>query len=377
MKTILIISFSDLKNDPRVHRQIRFLKDRYRVTTIGLEDPQQSGVEFIPIKRQSHGAVAKISRALAYKLGRFERLYWSLYRFEQPLARLAERRFDLVIANDLGALPLAVRIAGNAKSMLDAHEYTPRQFEDRWGWNFFFREFNEYLCRTYLPRCHRMTTVSTGIAKEYQKNFAVQAEVITNSSEYFDLRPAAAVDPSRLRLIHHGSASPSRSLEIMIRLMKRNATNMTLDLMLMPTHPGYLRRLKRKAGRDPRISFPPPLPLAGIVPFLNRYDVGVCIFKPTTFNLLHVLPNKFFEFIQARLAVLSGPSPEMAELIRRYDCGIIADDFSLPALGRALAGLTRERIEYYKNQSHQASEKLSAEKNRLRLLALVRELIGE
>ena len=117
--------------------------------------------------------------------------------------------------------------------------------------------------------------------------------------------------------------------------------------------------------------------MAHIVPFLNRYDVGLCIYKPTSFNLLHSLPNKFFEFIQARLAVFSGPSPEMARLIRHHDLGVVAEDFSLAALQRALNGLNRKGIDHFKSQSHQAARELSSAANRKKLLALARELIGD
>jgi len=377
MKEVLIISFSDLKNDPRVFRQIGFFRDRYRLTTIGLNDAQLPSVEFIPIQQQNHAAAARITRALGNKLGQFERYYWGLYHFEQPLARLGERRFDLIIANDLHALPLAVRVARGAKIMLDAHEYFPRQFEDRWRWNFFSRAFINYLCRTYLPHCDRMITVSAGIADEYRKDFNVRAQVITNSCEYHDLQPAAASAPGPIRLIHHGNAIPSRRLEVMIELMKRSAADLTLDLMLMPVVPGYYRKLRKAAADNRRIQFIPPVPMAQIVPFLNRYDVGLCIYKPTSFNLLHSLPNKFFEFIQARLAVFSGPSPEMARIIRQHDLGVVAEDFSLAALQRALAGLNRKGIDHFKNQAHQAARELSSAANRQKLLALARELIGD
>jgi hypothetical protein len=35
----------------------------------------------------------------------------------------------------------------------------------------------------------------------------------------------------------------------------------------------------------------------------------------------------FVEFIQARLAVAVDPSPEMARLVQRYGCGVVAPDF--------------------------------------------------
>ncbi|MCU0235855.1 MAG: glycosyltransferase [Acidobacteria bacterium] len=375
MKRVLVISFSDLKSDPRVNRQIRFLSDDYEVSALGTGDPCLPGVRFVPIQRRRHSPPLRLLRAAAYKLGCYDRLYWSLYDYERPLAALSGSRFDLVIANDVIALPLALRVARGARVMLDAHEYAPSQWENDRRWNFLFGGFNLYLCRTYLPRCDQVLTVSAGIAAAYRENFGVPVEVITNSCEFSDLAPSPP-DPGRIRLVHHGNANPNRGLEDMIRLMAGAGADRSLDLILVRTFPRYFRRLQKRAGNDPRISFPDPLPLEAIVPFIHRYDIGICYFKPATFNLLHVLPNKFFEFIQARLAILCGPSPEMADIVRRWDCGVVASDFTPGALAAALAGMDRQRVEYFKGRSHLAARELSAAANRQRLLALARELTG-
>ena len=50
--------------------------------------------------------------------------------------------------------------------------------------------------------------------------------------------------------------------------------------------------------------------------FANQYDVGVFLLPASFPNQVHVLPNKLFDYIQARLAVAIGPSHEMAEVVR-------------------------------------------------------------
>ena len=56
----------------------------------------------------------------------------------------------------------------------------------------------------------------------------------------------------------------------------------------------------------------------------NDYDVGLYLLPPTNFNQRYALPNKFFEFIQGRLAIAIGPSPEMAKLVERSNAdGVI------------------------------------------------------
>ena len=46
---IAIISFSNLKNDPRVKRQIKYLSKSYQVLAIGWANPEIEHVDFIDI----------------------------------------------------------------------------------------------------------------------------------------------------------------------------------------------------------------------------------------------------------------------------------------------------------------------------------------
>jgi len=89
------------------------------------------------------------------------------------------------------------------------------------------------------------------------------------------------------------------------------------------------------------------------------------------------LPNKFFEFIQARLAVAIGPSPEMARIVREHDLGIVSGDFSPKTFARSLSSLDGEKINYYKLRSHRIARRMSAERNKEILLDLVCQLLRE
>jgi hypothetical protein len=109
---------------------------------------------------------------------------------------------------------------------------------------------------------------------------------------------------------------------------------------------------------------------------LNRYDIGVFLLPPTNFNYRYALPNKLFEFIQARLAVAIGPSPEMARLVRQYCCGVIADDFTPEALAASLNRLTGADIDRLKQASHAAAKELCFEKNAPILLKMVERVLG-
>ena len=373
---LLIISFSNLTRDPRVNRQIRFFHDQYEVWTVGCENADLAGVPFQQVSPKRPTFRRMLKMWLLYKFGQFGRSYRYLYRIEPDLiASLSEVRFDAIIANDVSALPLAFEVAKGARILLDAHEYAPAQFEDRPAWRLFLGSWTTHVCAKYLSRCDAMTTVCDGIAEEYQRQFGVRPVVITNAADYVALEPSP-VRADQVRMIHHGGASPSRKLELMIEMMNHVDERFTLDLMLVPTYWGeYLAELRERAKGKENIRFRSPVPRPELVSSTNQYDIGLYLLPPTSLNCRYSLPNKFFEFIQARLALAIGPSLEMAKLTRQYDCGVVAEDFEPASMAACLKALTKEQIKHYKTQSHHAARELSSEATMRRFRELVMALL--
>ncbi|HZP55928.1 MAG TPA: glycosyltransferase [Dehalococcoidia bacterium] len=368
--SLLVLSFSDLARDPRVHRQIRLLRDGYRVTAAGYADPCVPDVEFIPIPPVRRTALGKIAAAAMLKCRLFERFYWSSAAVVGALRRLEGRSFDLVLANDVNTLPLALSLRPRRGVVFDAHEYAPRELEESWRWRFLFQAYIRYLCRRYIGRAAAMTTVCEGIADEYARNYGMGPAVVHNAPYLQPLSPLGALE-GRIRLVHHGAAIRSRNIERMIEMMRELDERFSLDFYLVPTDPDYLERLRRAARNDPRIRFLPAVPMQELPRILNTYDVGVYILEPNNFNNQHALPNKLFEFIQGRVAVAIGPSPEMARIVRRYDCGVVAGDFSPSALAEELRRLTPERIDHYKRRSDAAARELCYENASQTLLGVL------
>lgn len=100
----------------------------------------------------------------------------------------------------------------------------------------------------------------------------------------------------------------------MIWLMDHLDDRFEMYLMLVPTDQDYLTELKKLAGNR-AVEFLPTVPTQQISTFINQFDLGLFIVEPVNFNYTHALPNKFFEFIQARLGIVIGPSPEMKRIV--------------------------------------------------------------
>ncbi len=360
--SVLIISFSEIIRDPRVMRQIGMLRRKFRVHVLGYGVAPEGIEGYYPVNSKGRSHFQKAAGVLMLSAKAFECFYWSDPRVARAEAALAGSQFDLIVANDIDTLPLALRVANGAPVVADAHEYAPREYEDLWRWRLLFQKYKIHLCETYLQKVSGMMTVCGSIAREYSRNFGVLPLVMTNAPDYHDLAPSP-VDDGKVRIIHHGAAARSRHIEVMIETFKYLDERFYLDLMLVSNDLEYMAELKRLADPVERIRFRDPVPMGEIVGTTNDYDIGLFLLPPVNFNYAHALPNKFFEFVQARLAVAIGPSPEMAELVKRYDLGIVAASFSPDDLARQLNSLSKSEIEGFKRSSHQAARTLCAEAN--------------
>jgi hypothetical protein len=366
LATVLVISFSDLESDPRVDRQIAALLSRHHVVAAGLAPPAHC-VEFVDLRTPSLGVLdggIGVARLLAH---RFENAYRRHPKYRAAYQRLAPVRADVVVANDITALPLAVRLGPPV--MFDAHEYAPDQFSDQWWWRHLLSPYVGWLCRTYVPRVAAMTTVSEGIADTYEHEFGVRSAVVTNAPPYADLEPTSVGE--HVRILHHGAAIPGRGLEQMLRVAELLDERFLVDLVLVEGERGFRDRLIRRARGNPRVRFPLAVSMRDIATMANGYDIGVYSLPPRTLNRRYALPNKLFEFIQGRLAIAIGPSPEMAAVVRRWGCGVVASDFRPETLADELNGLDAEAIAGFKRASHLAARELCAERNVEPLLSAV------
>ncbi len=376
MKSILILSFSSIQHDARVSRQIEFLNDNYAITIAAFSNHQDSHLNFIKLEKPELGFLKKILAAF-FLLSRIHRIsYYLMFGQTKTKVNLENRKFDLIIANDIESLPLAFNLNVSEKVFLDAHEYSPRQFEDKLTWRIFFQPLMYHICKKFIPKTVAMTTIGRGIANEYRKHFKCNPVVLNNATWYNPIKPSEILS-DKIRLVHHGGATVSRQLEIMIEMMSLLDNRFTLDLMLIVPETasaktrGYIDYLKDLANGDNRINFLPAVKSKEVIPFINRYDIGVILVPPINFNYANGLPNKLFEFIQAKLAVAIGPIPEIAEVVNQFDLGYVSKEFTAQSLASELKNISKEDLIRFKQNACKAAIDLSADKNSKLLNELV------
>ncbi|MEY3501173.1 MAG: group 1 glycosyl transferase, partial [Bacteroidota bacterium] len=278
-RKLLIISFSNLKSDPRVKRQIHYFKDFYDITTVGFADSEIENVKhidvFSPFNKMNF--IIPLPKLL---LGMFESYYWNLEEIKLTLEKIIGKQFDFILANDADALPVALKIKGTAKVIFDAHEYSPEENNDSLRWRFLFKKYKTNLIRKYAQKADFMLTVCDGIAKKYNTEFGLNPMVLTNAADYFENTVSMKVG-SKIKMMHHGLALPQRKIENMIEMMDFVDERFELDLMLVFRKQEYKKELEQLIGTKKNVRLIPPVSADEIVPFISHYDFGIYILEPT------------------------------------------------------------------------------------------------
>jgi glycosyltransferase involved in cell wall biosynthesis len=388
----LVISLSDLGQDARVARHVAALRTHWHVTTAALAPSRWDDVEHVALPAAAAtapGAVA--ARALAgmsTAWAALRRRRWIAPAAAEPRldrltvddGRLAacEQALrgvpaDVAVVNDLAMLPVVERALPGVPIVYDAHEYGPGQEAPSLRWRATGRPYTRYLLARHAARAAAITTVSNGIADLYERDLGVRPAVITNAAPHIALQPTPVGDP--IRLVHWGMAHPRRGLDVLIDALRGLGDGYRLDLYLVGPD-AELRRLRARTRGDSRIALHPPLPAQSLAVEGNRYDVGVHVLPPVNLNHVHALPNKLFEFLQARLAFVVGPSPEMAALARETGAGVVTAGFEAEQLRDTLAALTGAEIAACKLAADAAAGRWTEEAGAQTLRRIVAEAAG-
>jgi len=411
-KSICIISFSPIAHDARVLRQIKYLSPHYRLTVIGYGPPHPAYADNPDItwvaldkkppaspprlmtawrnrdyanlkiaSRIRNKARAVITKAAWYFGFVVPQAYELTYRFRRgwihnaALARATESPYDAYHANDWKALPVAAEAArfNDARLVLDLHEYAPGQYEGR-HFRMFDARMISYILKKYAPRVDASTTVATLIAQRYRERFHLHPVVVLSAPEWAEI-PRRTIDPDNIKIIHHGIASKRRNPESMIETIARCDRRYSLHFMLLENE--YVNELKRLAEvmAPGRVTFHKPVPPQDIVGTLAQFDIGIFVVPPVTYNLHAVLPNKFFDFINAGLAVCIGPSPSMADMVHAHGLGTVGPTFSPEDIAGLINRTTPEEWQRMKDRSRTAAQTLNAQNEMAKVVKIYQDLL--
>ena len=402
-RTAWIVSYTGVSDEPRVIRQARaLLDDGWRVVVCGFDGRSPRPPEWTylrlpscdPFRPELADALRRLG-AVCLRLSAAGGPGWlralaALIRQRYDPLRLHIRRSllreargnrdlkaDLVVANDYPTCDAAFALAQlfAAEFAVDCHEYAVQEHSYDADW------VTTAGCVAavqdhYLRRADLVTTVCEGIAELLSADHRLRRPALAVRSVPMLQRQQFRPTGERITVLYHGIFAPIRGLHTAIESlpMWRPEFQLLLRGRGNDAYVSDLRRRARELGVEHRLTIVPPVPFDEIVPRANESDIGY--FSAANFSSQSelALPNKFFEYIMAGLALCILDMTEMGRLIREYRVGLLISEHSPAAIARTINSFTRETIDRFKERSLRIAEELNWEKEQVKLLAAYNEI---
>jgi glycosyltransferase involved in cell wall biosynthesis len=319
-----------------------------------------------------------------YKLKRFRLLFnkGPLFYAEYNIRLfffLLLRKCDILIANDLDTLP-ANYLAGKIrrkKVVYDSHEYYT-EVPELAGRNFTRRVWTT-IEKCILPHIKCSYTVCESIAKIYSEKYNIRMQVIRNLPEYIKVLPEIKVSirqQGEKVIVYQGSLNMARGLELAIEAM--NHIDMAKLVIIGDGDiTGKLKKMADKPALRNKVQFISRMPYDELVSYTIQADLGISLEEKIGLNYYYALPNKLFDYIQARIPVLVSDFPEMARIVKDYGIGravSVSDPLQLASIMREMIE-DKSQIKIWKQNLEEAARRLCWEQEEDKLLSIYSDII--
>ncbi|MEZ5552623.1 MAG: glycosyltransferase [Pseudomonadales bacterium] len=251
----------------------------------------------------------------------YERLFWP---------SIADRKCDVIVANDLPMLPVAAKLAeqSGARLVYDSHElYSEQEFSER------EKERWSRIEAKYIHRCSAVITVNESIASELTRRYDVApVHVILNAERSSNPPTRSAYFHDRYGLpettgvlLFQGGMTSGRNIETLVRSMSMVNSDIALVLMGDGELSSSLESLVKRLQLQDRVYLHPAVPQSDLLARTAAASAGVIPYLATCLNNYYCTPNKLFEFIAAGVPILASELPELSKFVNGWEIGLVGD----------------------------------------------------
>jgi glycosyltransferase involved in cell wall biosynthesis len=312
---------------------------------------------------------------------RAENVFWTMNSvFWNLLALGANEKVDLWLGNDWTSLPIVARLAkaSGVPYVYDTHELCADEFHEDKRWRLIQRPIRVQTERAFIPGAHVVSTVSQKIAERLAEIHQLsQVPLVVRSTPVYQEYPFRPTG-SRIRVLYHGAVWQHRGLEACIRSVALWRPEFDLTIR-GPVSDDYRAKLEREidqAGVRGRVVLTPAVPMTQLVREAAAFDVGLFALPGHSNHNRYALPNKFFEYTMAGLALCVSDLPEMAALVSRNRLGVLMADTDPASIAAAVNSLTREKIDAFKSNALSTARLLCWERESEHMIAAYESIVA-
>lgn len=310
-------------------------------------------------------------------------------RMRQRYCQMKLSDWDLMIAHDLPLLPLASALKvqqGRGKVILDAHELYDEQLDvlkTRLA-----RRYWRTIENSYLPACDGVMTVSPRLADELQKRHGLKQKppVLYNACPYVaECKPSTllhqlyGISEQRELVLCQGGVTPGRSLAEFILAWRHLSLPRPALVFLGFGLPDYIKKLQRlidQLGLEEDVYIGKAVPPDRVLDYTRCASLGLISNRGEGINNTDGAPNRLFEYIQARVPVLSFTHNGVRQILDRTGTGWVIG-WKSP---RELADLIEKKLEQARQMDRKllgkAAWEYSWERQEEKFLSFIANLMG-
>lgn len=244
----------------------------------------------------------------------------------------------LIVCHDLFALVSAIRLKRRfgCPVIYDCHECWPEADNicPQWATSFWARYE-----RKYIRQADAVITVSPPLTEYLKQLYGLKRIIcVPNWTPWDQNGPVQQVRPAStpVKFLLQGGLSPGRGVKMLLDTWSKMNDPRAVLYVRGPesSYTSQLRSLYAEASQKGSIVFLDSVNEEELVQAASFADVGIIPYPPINKNHEYCCPNKFSQYLQAGLAILSTETDFIGPEIRRVQCGRTFDAYNSEDLVR-------------------------------------------
>jgi glycosyltransferase involved in cell wall biosynthesis len=235
------------------------------------------------------------------------------------------RRFDAIWSVDMDTLP-AARIVGMLKRkpvIFDGHEFfseLPELHKRKLVKNIWW-----LLEKTFLPGSNLFYTVSPGLVKLYKQRFNCDFILLRNLPLAKPTQAIPLLKSVQPKILYQGALNVGRGIKQTIEALKY-LPKFKFIIVGEGDCSEELKSFTRNLNLENQVEFIGAVPFEELQKYQKDIMIGICIYEEMGLNHYYSLPNRIFDYMQAGIPVISSHFPDMADIVKSNNTGLIINN---------------------------------------------------